>query len=102
MPGTGGDAQAVLVAPALEVSLVSTCAQEVPVSRPLLVDIVSLTACEIFLSTVPFSFLRADTQALSHVRQCPVHRTTEMFLGTQLQGSCFHKENKEENPPNNY
>lgn len=60
-------------------------------------------ACEIFLPTLPFSFLSADTQALSQVRKRPSCRTVEMFLGTQLQGSYFHgEENKEEKPPTNY
>lgn len=51
---------------------------------------------------VPFSLLRAETQALSQGKKCPEHRTVEMFLGAQLQGTCFRREgNEEEKAANN-
>lgn len=49
--------------------------------------------------SVPFSRLRADTQAFSRVRKRPGLRTLEMFLGTQLQGTCFHREENERRQP---
>lgn len=39
-----------------------------------------------------FPLLRADSQALSQVRGHPGHRSTERFLGTQLPGKCFPRE----------
>lgn len=60
-------------------------------------------AFETFLYTLPFSFLSTGTQALSQVRKHLACRTAEVFLRTQLKGSCFHREEKEEEkPPTNY
>lgn len=101
MPGVGGDAQMVPAAPPLGVGLVSTCTWAVQSQATAARG--GVTAWEIFLSSVPFFFLRADTQTLSQVRKHPEHRPIDMFLETQSQGWCFHgEESKGEKAPNNY
>lgn len=71
-----------------------------PGSGPLLSEVVplpeesSLIRSSSLLYT--FSFPRAHSQALSQVRPRSGHRTVDMFLGTQLQSSCFHREEREE------
>ena len=97
---TGEDAQAVPTVPPLGAGLVFTCTQAAQAPGH---------CCQRWwcpcLKNVPwsdrplcctFSFPGAHSQALSQVRPRPGHRTVEMFLGTQLQSSCFHKEEREE------
>lgn len=61
----------------------------------------NLPADQRFLLALPSSFLRACTQALSQVRPHPGPGTVETFLGTQMQGSSFHKEREEEEEAQN-
>lgn len=55
----------------------------------------------LLILALPSSFLRACTQALSQVRPHPGPGTVETFLGTQMQGSSFHKEREEEEEAHN-
>lgn len=102
MPGVGEIAQAVLAAPPLGVGWFSPCctqAAQFPghCFQKWCDSLGTLPLC------VPFSGLGADTKALTQVRKRPGLRTLELFLGIQLQGTCFHREeNEEEKAANNH
>ena len=77
----------------------------IPGSWPWLPEVVVSLTEESFhrwdlLFCCSFSFLRAHPQALSQVRPRPGHRAVAMFPGTELQGSCFHRGEKEKEASN--